>query len=366
MRIVHVISRYNVGGTAKWLRVLVDGLIGQGHHVSLIIGETSGDEKEDINFPNCQIIRIPGLGKNASFLKTISAFFKLKSVISELHPEIINSHTSKAGVLVRSLKFFHTTHEVRYVHTYHGHLLYGYFNPIFVRLIIFIEKVLSGKSFSLISAGQKVKNDLIAEGIGTHTKFEVIPFGMSDIQFLSRSECRKNLGLNQDQFVVGWLGRMAPIKRPDVLIEIARYFPDIQFLLGGDGELMDEVLHNRTLNVQVLGWTSPESFWPACDLAILTSDNEAMPISLLEAGLYGLPVVASRVGSIEDLITNTESGFLCETVPEFVASIKLLVDDLDLRLRIAQNFNRDITDNYGTAKFVHRHIIFYESLINYA
>jgi glycosyltransferase involved in cell wall biosynthesis len=364
MRIVHVISRYNVGGTAKWLRVLVDGLIEQGHDVSLIIGDTSGDEKEDINLPNCQIIRIPGLGKSASLLKTISAFFKLKSVISELHPEIINSHTSKAGVLVRILKFFHTPHEVRYVHTYHGHLLYGYFNPIIVRLIILIEKMLSGKSFSLISAGLKVKDDLIAAGIGTHTKFEVIPFGMSDMQFLSRSECRKNLGLSQDQFVVGWLGRMAPIKRPDVLLEIARHFPNIQFLIGGDGELIDEVLHNRTLNVQVLGWTSPEGFWPACDLAILTSDNEAMPISLLEAGLCGLPVVASRVGSIEDLITNTESGFLCETVTEFVASIKLLVDDLDLRMRIAQKFNRDIKDNYGTAKFVNRHIIFYESLIN--
>lgn len=364
MKIVHVISRYNVGGTAKWLRVLVDGLIEQGHDVSLIIGDTSGNEKEDLNLPNCQIIRIPGLGKSAPFIETTLAFFKLKSVISELHPEIINSHTSKTGVLVRILRFFHTTHNARYVHTYHGHLLYGYFNPITVRTIILIEKMLSGKSFALISAGQKVKDDLIAAGIGTHTKFEVMPFGMSEMQFLSRSKCRENFGLNQDQIVIGWLGRLAPIKRPDVLLEIARHFPNIQFLLGGDGELMDEVLQNRTLNVQVLGWTSPEDFWPACDLAILTSDNEAMPISLLEAGLYGLPVVASRVGSIEDLITNTESGLLCETVPEFVASIKLLVDDPDLRMKIAKKFNRDIKDNYGTANFVNRHITFYKSLMN--
>ena len=125
---------------------------------------------------------------------------------------------------------------------------------------------------------------------------------------------------------------------------------------------MEEVLQNRTPNVQVLGWTSPEEFWPACDLALLTSDNEAMPISLLEAGLCELPVVASRVGSIEDLITDSESGFLCTNVEEFSTKIQLLVDNPEVRNDMARKFNEDIKHKYGTSKFLNEHVAFYESL----
>ena len=364
MRIVQVISRYNVGGTAKWLKILIDGLVEQGHEVFLIIGEVNSGEKEERNLPNCKLIRIEGLGKGVSIFSTWKAFWTLRSTLLDLDPEIVNSHTSKAGVLTRSLRIFRSCRKMNFVHTYHGHLLYGYFPTYIVNMIIFVERILSGKNFGLISAGQQVKSELLARNVGEDASFKVIPIGVSNLDFLNRAASRKKFGIGQKDFVVGWLGRLAPIKRPDLLLQIATKLPDTLFLVGGDGELMEEMLSAKLPNVQLLGWVSPEDFWPACDLALLTSDNEAMPISLVEAGQCELPVIASKVGSIEDLISDSKTGYLCSNLEEFIQRIELLKSEPKLRAQLAKKFNQEIISKYSSERFLKDHISFYKSFIH--
>jgi glycosyltransferase involved in cell wall biosynthesis len=364
MRIVQVISRYNVGGTAKWLKILIDGLVEQGHEVFLIIGEVNSGEKEEKNLPNCKLIRIEGLGKGGSIFSTLKAFRTLRLTLLDLNPAIVNSHTSKAGVLTRCLRIFGLCRKIKFVHTYHGHLLYGYFPSYIVNMIVFVERILSGKNFGLISAGQQVKNELLERKVGQNAAFKVIPIGVPNLNFIDKSSSRKMFDIGQDFFVVGWLGRLAPIKRPDLLLQIASKMPDTLFLVGGDGDLMGEMLSAKLPNVQLLGWVSPEDFWPACDLALLTSDNEAMPISLIEAGQCELPVVASRVGSIEDLISDSYSGYLCSNLEEFVERIELLKGDPRLRTDLASKFNQEISLKYASSRFLNEHISFYKSFTN--
>jgi glycosyltransferase involved in cell wall biosynthesis len=363
MKVMQIITRVNRGGTAKWLEVLSQGLTVNGHISLLVAGNVHKNEIEDPLFQRLGGIRVSNLGRSISLQSDIRAFMELRRIIKEHKPDLINTHTSKAGVLGRIAAISILSGKPALVHTYHGHLLYGYFGKLKIKIIITIEKFLAQFSSTLIVSGERVRNELLDVGIGTKSKFVLIKPGIPALKFQNKIDSRKNFGVSPNAIVVGWLGRLTEIKHPERVLELANWNPGVVFLLGGDGELHKLMSKMAPSNVRIVGWTTPETLWGASDIAILTSDNEAQPISLVEAAMAGLPTVAFDVGSIGSVVANGETGFLVENLREMSDRITVLAKNELLRSEMGVSAVEKMNEEFSEVNFVNGHIQTYKKAL---
>lgn len=363
-----MMSRYNVGGTAQWLFQLSTGLAAKGIENRLIIGNCPNGELEDFRLANLDYRRIEGLGPKASFKDTLKSFNQLRNEIKNYRPDIVNTHTSKAGLIGR-LAAYSIKPRPRIVHTYHGHVLSGYFSFPIEFSIRIIETALSYITDYFLVSGQKVLNDLRKSKIIRYTNFLDVWPSVPDYVLSNGSDLRKRLGIPSGSIVVGWLGRKVPIKRIDRIIEIARSMPEITFLIAGDGEIKElpnvrrEFIEDQE-NIIELGFTSPSEMWSACDICILTSDNEAIPISPIEAALATVPIVAVDAGSTKEIVLNNETGLLCsKDINELVKSIQMLASDSELRSEMGQRARDYALKKFSPESAVDRQIAGYKNAL---
>ena len=176
IRILRIISRMNIGGPAVQISGLMRGLDSRDFEHILLTGHCESDESDYLVSvaPDVGAIRINGLGRSLNLIADLRAFIRILKVIREFRPDIIHTHTAKAGVLGRIASIASGHSSIR-VHTFHGHLLNGYFSQRTTQLVIIIEKFLALFTHSLITVGENVCNDLIKVGIGRIEKFVVIP-----------------------------------------------------------------------------------------------------------------------------------------------------------------------------------------------
>jgi glycosyltransferase involved in cell wall biosynthesis len=327
MRILHVISRLNIGGTASWLNQLSISLQEQGHVVRIISGCTEPNEAPALMNQELDVKFLSSLRKSFSLVKDVQSFFKIRMEIKKFAPTIINTHTSKAGILARLANLTLLRKRSRIVHTLHGHLLYGYFPKWKSLLIICIERTLGIFTDLIFIPGHLVALEAKKAGLVKASKvFEVVPG-------VCISMPQKYVPA-EERLKVGWLGRLTQIKRPDRVIELAEKFPGIDFHIGGAGELMQPLLLNCPRNVFFEGWVEAVEFWPRMDIALLTSDNEAMPISLIEAGMLGIPAITTNVGSTSEVVVDGKSGFvvnadmarMCEALQKMSGSPEIRIE----------------------------------------
>lgn len=337
MRIVHIIARMNVGGTSTYLKNLVRGQIARGHEVLLLTGNVPSNEKEDSDLNSLPFKRIVELSREIAPLKDFFARRKVLSRIEEFQPDIIHSHTFKAGVLVRSLRL-----KCPVVHTFHGHHLY---DPEFGKLkraaLNFIERRLAHRSSILVAVGEQVAKELVQQGIGNLDKFVSIPPGIVDFNLLDNDSCRASLGIETDEFVIMWLGRFTRVKRPDLVLELAKKMPSLNFYMAGTGELVDQIENNAPGNLHLLGFRLKEELWSVADVGLCTSDSEGMPLALIEAQIAGVPVVSTNVGSVSEIVEDGVTGCVVgKTVHEIQSGIektlKLLRDNEDVKSTIRE------------------------------
>ena len=170
-------------------------------------------------------IRIPGLGRSVSLLKDLGAFFLLIKEIKRFKPDIIHTHTAKAGVLGR-LAGLIARPQAKKVHTFHGHLLHGYFSSGKTRLVIVLEKALGLITYKFVAIGNVVKNDLVRAGIAPESKFDVIYPGLRELDRYQQGEAQLFLGLDPSKKYLVFVGRLTNIKRPERLIDLARFLKD--------------------------------------------------------------------------------------------------------------------------------------------
>lgn len=353
MRIVHIISRFNRGGTASWLKVLISEQDRLNHEVFLLAGNVSANEIEDSFFSENCGIRVTHLGRKIGFLRNVFAFFEIRILLKKLHPDLVNTHTSNAGLLGRLAAYSLGSNRPAIVHTYHGHILYGYFNRFLVFFFVKIEIFLAKISDLLLSSGTKVMEELIDVGISNQSKFYVVRPGVIHDAVL-------NTRIEKQNLTIGWLGRLTAIKRPDRVIELAKYFENIEFLIGGEGELKTKLAENLPKNVHLLGWVDPFEFWSKCDIALLTSDNEAQPISLIEAANHGLPMIAEDVGSVAEVIENGKNGFLVNGLEERILAISTLLNNKSLRKSMSVSAQKTAKNRFSVSQFVNNHEIAYK------
>ena len=138
---------------------------------------------------------------------------------------------------------------------------------------------------------------------------------------------------------------------------------DLTFVIGGDGDLLDSLRIDLPSNVRLVGWTRPEEIWAASDIALLTSDNEAQPISLIEAGLAGIPAVAENVGSVSEVIDNGVTGILVSDLEERIDAINSLVKNKELRLQMGKSAKEYCENKFGRQQFLETHIKAYEKAL---
>jgi glycosyltransferase involved in cell wall biosynthesis len=250
------------------------------------------------------------------------------------------------------------------VHTYHGHVLYGYFGPITNHIYKRIEIALSRITDLILVSGKRVKKELLEAGIGNESQYVLVKPGVEQVEILNRRDSRDKLQVSQDATVVGWLGRISQIKRPDRVIELANHFPEIFFLVGGDGELLQKIRLSAPPNVRFVGWTTPSLVWSASDIALLTSDNEAQPISLIEAASLKLPLVGEDVGSVSEVIQSGNSGFLTNNFKERVEALMLLESDPKLRMEMGEKAFIDFKTSFSRDQFIKTHRLAYERVVS--
>lgn len=324
MRVLHVIARMNVGGTATYLHSLITGLSNLGVSTSLAVGQVPINESEDSRLFELEFFRIKDMTRSINPIKDFKAAAGLNQIVKEFKPDIIHSHTFKAGLISRATSF-----GVPNIHTFHGH---HFHDPEFGTMsrwtIRMVEKILARRSTKLITIGTRVGNELLFAGIGEKSQYVSIPPGIKVPVKIDRKIARAKFGFQPSDSIVVWMGRFTSVKRPDLAVEVANRMSDLIFLMAGDGELLGEVKNGAKDNVRFMGIQQSKEMWALADLGLLTSESEGMPLSAIEAQMYGVPIVATDVGSVSEIVEDGVTGILVlKSASDIELAIREILDN---------------------------------------
>lgn len=373
IRVMRIIARMNIGGPAVQVVSLVRGFNALEFEQRLYCGYCSENESDYLYevAPDIHSYRVNGLGRSLNLIGDIKAFLYLIREISRFKPDIVHTHTAKAGVLGRVAALLSNQSPI-IIHTFHGHLLHGYFSPVKLRLIVYVEKFLAAFTDQLLAVGERVRGDLLRSGIGEPSKFGLMPPGLKLESLPPKRQSQELLGLELGTLQCSFIGRITQIKRPDrfldVVSEMKRRGIQIEFFMAGDGELIEDCrkrVERENLPVKVLGWqTDIERVLSASDIVILTSDNEGTPLSLIQAGMAGKPVVSTNVGSVEDIVVSNVTGFITSLeVTEIADSLEKLATSPQLREQMGLAARNYTTDRFSEKRLVLDHQDLYKKLI---
>lgn len=374
IRVMRIIARMNVGGPAVQVSGLMRGFNGAEFDHRLYTGFCAIDEADylDSVARDVKAYRIEGLGRRVSLRGDIRAFLSLVKAIREFKPNIIHTHTAKAGFLGRLASLVSLQKSVR-VHTFHGHLLNGYFGSFKRMLVVIAEKSLAFITRHLLAVGDKVRQDLLEAGIGSKGKFGLMPPGLAIGNLPAKNDGLTFFGLNNERLQCAFIGRVTQIKRPDrfldVVGEMKKRNISLDFFIAGDGELLEacrERIIAENLPVKVLGWQSNiEKVLSAADIVILTSDNEGTPLSLIQAGMAGLPVVSTNVGSVTEVVLDNVTGLITSLdVQEIADALEKLVSNKALRAQLGRAAQDFTWANFGVERLVRDHEELYKRLLS--
>jgi len=362
---MQIIARMNVGGPAVLVADLMRNFDPKLVNAVLVTGYCDENESDYLDevAKDVKAVRVPGLGRSVSPLRDVSAFFLLLKEIRKFKPDVIHTHTAKAGVLGRVAGLIAAPSAKR-VHTFHGHLLHGYFSKSKTQFVVFVEKFLAVITFRLIAIGNSVKKDLVDAKIGTDSKYEVIFPGLQPLKTFAKDKAKKSLGLESDKTYLVFVGRLTQIKRPDRLVELARYLktnqPNSQIVIAGAGELLETiegVSVSECLPMTFLGWRNDiDLILGAADIAILCSDNEGIPLTLIQASQAGLPIVSTDVGSVSDIVIDDVTGYLTEVSSDgLIQGISTLLENPKLRHAFGRAGEQRARDFFSSRSMVEHH-----------
>jgi len=343
LRVVHIIARMNVGGPARILAGLLDELDPDLYPQTLLTGSVGpGEEdwyvvRQADRADDVRIVRLGDLGRAIDPLRDLRTARRLTRLLEELAPDIVQTHTAKAGLLGRLAARRAGVPVV--MHTFHGHTLHGYFSRPVTAMFTLLERWLARRTDVLLAVGARVRDELLAAGIGTPDQYVVLPPGIPLEEPVDRDTSRMTLGIaTATTPVVAFVGRLTPVKRPDRFLEaaerVAQQHPDAVFLIAGDGELRSG-LEERVVDADVrfIGWRGDvDAIYAAADVMVLTSDNEGMPVTLIEASAAGCPCVTTDVGSASEVVVDGLTGLVVPCDAEAIAdAVGRLLEDAPLR-----------------------------------
>jgi len=361
MRVLHVIARLNVGGTARYITQLANELPKHGIETFVATGFVQGAEVEDESAQSIDLIRIKSMGRSISPIKDHFARKQLEKVIVQVKPDIIHTHTFKAGYIIRMKK-----QSVPVVHTFHGHLLDDpEFSGFKSKVIVELERSLAKKAVKLVTVGRRVGEELLQQRIGTKDQYVNIPPGVVAVEPTPKVQALKNLNLEDNgQPIIGWIARVTGVKNPMLALEVADAMPDAHFVMAGGGDLLEQVKAAAPSNVSVVGWAEAADLFGASDIILSTSENEGMPVALIEAQLAGKPVVTTDAGSVAEVILNHETGIVTNKNAGSIAlAIESLLLDKQKRVEMGTLAIARAQALFSVDRMINAHIALYKSIV---
>jgi len=323
-RVVRLFSRLNIGGPSVHVLLLTAGLREMGYETRLIVGReapSEGNLLERARQMGIEVEQLGGLGREIRPLSDLVTLVQLYRRIRAAKPAIVHTHTAKAGVVGRLAARLAGVPIV--VHTYHGHVLRGYFGPVKNALFRSLETWLNRMTDVPITVSSALRDELAAMGVAPREKIRVVPLGLELERFTrpaTRGGLRRTVGAGEADPLVGIVGRLVPIKDVDVFLRAAAHvasrLPAARFAVVGDGERRGELEREAARlglgdRVRFVGWrTDLESVYADLDVVVNSSRNEGTPVALIEAMAAGRPVVATAVGGTPDLLGGGARGAL--------------------------------------------------------
>lgn len=394
MKILRIIARLNVGGPARHVVWLTNGL-NDDEFQSLLVAGTVPSGEEDMSYfaaeNRVSPVFIAELSRELS-PKDIISLWKVYCLMREFSPDVVHTHTAKAGTIGRGAAFLYRwlswrtlighPRKLKVVHTFHGHVFHSYYGAAKTRIFLTIERMLARfATHRIITISRQQFHEINGDfGVGRAEQFSVIPLGIDlsqfDVDATSRAVLRDEIAVSDDEMIVGFVGRLTAIKNIPMLLEAAAAItgdpksPKMRFVIIGDGELRGE-LESTTKDLGIeravtfLGnRTDVSALLPGMDIIALTSANEGTPLSLIEAMAAGVPFVSTAVGGVIDLAGEKVEGRdgydVCErgitTTPgsstAFANALIHLANDEKLRMDLAREGREFVVANYSTERLV--------------
>src|SRR6476646_1685750 len=376
-----------MGGPALHVAYLTAGLAQRGYDTTLVAGSLARGE-DSMAFVadelGLDVRRISELHRDISPVRDVIAALRLARLIRRERPQILHTHTAKAGAVGRLAALLAgPARPPVIVHTFHGHVLRGYFGPVRTRFFLALERWLAAHTTALIAVGPQVRDDLVALGVAPPERFVVVRLGIELEERVrpqddGRAETRRYLGLPGDRFVVGWVGRMTAVKRTDDVLEAFRLVReqgvDACLCLVGDGPDRERI-ERRAAELGVirdtlfLGYQEDVApYYAAFDALVLPSANEGTPVSVIEALAAETPVVATRVGGVPDVVREGEEGFLVDAgdTAELAERLTRLAGDPQLRRRLGKSGRERVVKRYAVDRLLDDIDSLYEELLRAA
>jgi len=376
LKVLRVIARLNVGGPARHVVLLDRGLRARGYDTLLVhgtvgVGEASLETLADES--GVPHLRVRELERRVSALSDVAAFVQLVSIIFKVRPDVVHTHTAKAGALGRvAAGLFNLTRRKPFrcvvVHTFHGNVLSGYFGRIATFLIVFAERMLALCTDRIVAISRLQRDEIVSRfRVASSYRTAVIPLGLDLAPFTEvgpSSRLRRSLDIPEGDVVVGYVGRFVPVKDLPTLVEAfalaQRNHGNLRLVLAGDGPARSDIerlaverhVRDRT---HFLGWRPnlPE-LYAAFDICALSSVNEGTPVALIEAMAAAKAVVATNVGGVPDVIEHGRTGLL---VPPrdphaFGAAIMRLVSHPEERFCFGQSAQSSVVNRFAIDRLV--------------
>lgn len=370
---LRVIARLNVGGPALHVAYLSAGLQERGYETTLVAGELARGE-ESMAFVaesrGVEVRAVSELRRQVSPFRDVVAAFRLAGLIRSTRPDVVHTHTAKAGAVGRvAVVLSGIRPRPVVVHTFHGHVLRGYFGPLTAWGFRLLERILARTTDALVAVSPQVRDDLVRLGVAPADKFVVVRLGIELEERVggngdARERTRRLLGIPDDRFVVGWMGRMTAVKRTDdVLLALKglheRGVPAALCLVGDgpDRDQLEERAHELGIarDCFSLGYQDAVADWYAAfDAMILPSANEGTPVSVIESLAAGRPVVATDVGGVSDVVRDGVDGFLVEAadVDALADRLQELAADPERRRAMGEAGRERVLHRYAVARLV--------------
>jgi glycosyltransferase involved in cell wall biosynthesis len=366
IKIMRIIARLNIGGPAIHVTLLTRKLSAPAYASTLVTGNIDAEEGDMSYYATqhqIQPVFVPELGRSLNPLRDLVTIWKLYRLIRQEQPDIVHTHTAKAGFVGRWAAKLAGVPVI--LHTFHGHVFAGYFGKTKTRFFILLEQLTARISDTIITLTQGLRRELVDEyHIARREKITVLPLGL-DLEPFAKTprkagDFRRQWNIPADAPLVGIAGRFVPVKNHALFLaaaaQVRQQRPDAHFVLIGDGELRTEVEQQiKALSLRehitLTGWQRDlTTAYADMDVFVISSVNEGTPVTVIEALSAGCPVVATAVGGIPDLL---DGGAFGELVPSqnqtalAKAILKVLENPPDTR--VAQ---KAMLDRYGIERLV--------------
>jgi glycosyltransferase involved in cell wall biosynthesis len=365
--VLQVVTRLNIGGPARHILALAAN---SRMPMTVVAGRPPAPEGE-LSDPRVEVTHVP-LVRPLSAIQDPRAYRAIRRILLERRPDVLHTHMAKAGAIGRSAAAS-LRGRPRMVHTFHGHVLAGYFNARAERVFLEVERRLARRTDLLVAVSDEIRDELLERGVGRPEQWRVIPLGFDLRPFLAAKPARVvrgPLGLADDAPLVGMVGRLTSIKDHQTALLAIRDVPDCHLVVVGDGELrgsLERLSADLGLGdrVHFVGWrTDVAAVYADLDVALLTSLNEGTPVSLIEAAAAGVPSVATHVGGVPFVVDDGRTGLLVPPRdPEAVAAgLRRLLSDRGDRKQLGEAARSRVGERFSLGASLDAHRSIYAEL----